>query len=110
MIASTAAMDIRPGSMSMPLPEVTAGIVKRTGPRFMKVSLCEIGELALRTCWLSMMRAYLYGVVAQLGLRPSCPFPLGSGDAHDLGRAEGREAVHEGDAGVDLGGLAVGVS
>ncbi len=27
-----------------------------------------------------------------------------------LGLAQGREAVHEGDAGVDLGGLAVGVS
>ncbi len=38
------------------------------------------------------------------------PFPVGSGGAHDLGPAEGREAVHEGDAGVDLGGLAVGVS
>lgn len=51
------------------------------------------------------------GVVAQLGLRPSSPLSaFSSGDAEDLGRAEGREAVHEGDAGVDLGGLAVGVS
>ena len=36
--------------------------------------------------------------------------PSGSGDAHDLGLSEGREAIHQGDAGVDLGGLAVGVS
>lgn len=28
--------------------------------------------------------------------------------AFDLGSAEGKEAVHEGDAGVDFGGLAVG--
>src|SRR5687768_12726524 len=33
-------------------------------------------------------------------------FPLGSGGAHDLGPSEGREAVHQGNAGVDLGGLA----
>jgi integrase len=38
------------------------------------------------------------------------PFPSGSGDAHDLGPAKGREAVHQGDTGVDLGGLAIGVS
>ena len=31
-------------------------------------------------------------------------------DAHDLGLAQGREAVHQGDAGVDLGGLAIWVS
>ena len=37
-------------------------------------------------------------------------FPFAAGDARGLGLAQGREAVHEGDAGVDLGGLAVGVS
>lgn len=33
-----------------------------------------------------------------------------SGDANDLGGSEGVEAVHEGDADVDFGGLSVGVS
>jgi len=35
---------------------------------------------------------------------------LSSGDAHDLGGAEGREAVHQRDADLDFCGLAVGVS
>ena len=35
---------------------------------------------------------------------------LAGGDALDLGGAEGIEAVHERDADVDFGGLAVGVS
>jgi len=35
---------------------------------------------------------------------------LTSCHADDLGGAEGREAVHEGDADVDFGSLAVGVS
>lgn len=38
------------------------------------------------------------------------PFPLNSGDAFDLGLAERVEAVHEGNADMDLGGLVVGVS
>ena len=37
-------------------------------------------------------------------------FPLRSGHTDDLGGAEGGEAVHDGDADVDFGGLAVGVS
>ncbi|MFT7311634.1 MAG: hypothetical protein ACI853_002133, partial [Paracoccaceae bacterium] len=31
---------------------------------------------------------------------------MGSGDAHDLGGAEGREAVHECDADLDFSSLA----
>lgn len=40
----------------------------------------------------------------------TAPTPLRSGDANDLGGAEGVEAVHERDADVDFGGLAVGVA
>ena len=40
-------------------------------------------------------------------LRHSAPFPLTSGDADDLGGAKCVEAVHEGDADVNLGGLTV---
>ena len=40
----------------------------------------------------------------------AAPFPSGSGDAGDLALSEGREAAHQGDADVDLGGLAVGRS
>jgi len=32
-------------------------------------------------------------------------FRLSSGDGYDLGPAEGREAVHDGDADLDFGGL-----
>jgi acetyl-CoA synthetase len=60
MIANFASMDVKPGSMGRPLPGIEAGIVKRqdggltelTGPR-------QIGELALRPGWPSMMRGYL---------------------------------------------------
>ena len=51
------------------------------------------------------------GVVAELHPEARLPLsPVGSGDANDLGGAEGREAVHQGDADVDFGGLAVGIS
>lgn len=51
------------------------------------------------------------GVVAQHALDTCLPtIPLTSGHANDLGCAECVEAVHEGDADVDFGGLAVGVS
>jgi len=33
-----------------------------------------------------------------------------SADGFDLGPAKGREAVHDGDADLDFGGLAVGIS
>jgi acetyl-CoA synthetase len=60
MIANTAEMDIHPGSMGKPLPGIEAGIVAVQGS---SVHLCkpgEIGELALRPGWPSMMRAYLH--------------------------------------------------
>jgi acetyl-CoA synthetase len=59
MIANTAAMDIRPGSMGKPLPGVTAGIVARDGDSLRECANGEIGELALRPGWPSMMRTYL---------------------------------------------------
>jgi acetyl-CoA synthetase len=61
MIANFAALEIRPGSMGLPLPGVEAGIVERQRDG----SLREIaeaavqGELALRPGWPSMFRAYL---------------------------------------------------
>ncbi|MDE3121838.1 MAG: AMP-binding protein, partial [Paracoccaceae bacterium] len=59
MIANTRAMDIRPGSMGKPLPGVEAGIVRREGDTVTDCATGEIGELALRPGWPSMMRAYL---------------------------------------------------
>jgi acetyl-CoA synthetase len=61
MIANTPAFDIKPGSMGRPLPGIEAFIVDNDG----KGSVTIIdepdreGELALRSGWPSMMRAYL---------------------------------------------------
>ena len=59
MIAETAAMDVKPGSMGKPLPGVVAGIVERRGDGVRELEPGEVGELALRPGWPSMMRAYL---------------------------------------------------
>ena len=59
MIANTAAMDIKPGSMGKPLPGIDAGIVKVEGEKLTECKPNEVGELALRPGWPSMMRAYL---------------------------------------------------
>ena len=48
MIAKTAAMDIKPGSMGKPLPGIEAGIVERTDDGVRECAPGEIGELALR--------------------------------------------------------------
>jgi len=60
MIANYRSMDVKPGSMGKPLPGVEAAIVERTesGLRVIDEPGRE-GELALRTGWPSMMRAYL---------------------------------------------------
>ena len=51
------------------------------------------------------------GDVAQFRLRRECALRRqSSGDDFDLGRAEGIEAVHDGGADLNFGGLAVGVS
>jgi acetyl-CoA synthetase len=61
MIANTAAMDIRPGSMGKPLPGIAAGIVERQEDGSLRECADgEVGELALRPGWPSMMRAYLH--------------------------------------------------
>jgi len=62
MIANTAAMDIKPGSMGRPLPGITAAIVRRLdGGGVELVSEPGVdGELALKTPWPSMMRGYLH--------------------------------------------------
>jgi len=60
MIANTAAMDVKPGSMGKPLPGVEAAIARRDakGIRFIETP-GEEGELALRAGWPSMFRGYL---------------------------------------------------
>jgi len=60
MIANTAAMDIKPGSMGKPLPGVEAAIVRRSKEKIQFIENPSIdGELALRAGWPSMFRAYL---------------------------------------------------
>lgn len=60
MIANTAAMDIKPGSMGRPLPGIDAAIVRRTEDGAEEVEAPgEVGELALRPGWPSMFRGYL---------------------------------------------------
>jgi acetyl-CoA synthetase len=60
MIANTLDMDIKPGSMGMPLPGIEAAVVNREGWRRHTVQPGEIGDLALKVGWPSMMRAYLH--------------------------------------------------
>lgn len=60
MIANTKAMDVRPGSMGKPLPGIEAGIVERQNGSLRELASGEIGELALRPGWPSMMRTYLH--------------------------------------------------
>jgi acetyl-CoA synthetase len=60
MIANTAALDVKPGSMGKPLPGVEAAIVHRRdeGIEIVAEPGTE-GELALRPGWPSMFRGYL---------------------------------------------------
>jgi len=60
MIANTAALDVKPGSMGKPLPGVEAAIVHRKddGLEIVAAPGAE-GELALRPGWPSMFRGYL---------------------------------------------------
>ena len=61
MIANFPALDVRPGSMGMPVPGIDAGIVRHNADG----SVTELtepggeGELALRSGWPSMFRSYL---------------------------------------------------
>ncbi|NNF70675.1 MAG: acetate--CoA ligase [Rhodobacteraceae bacterium] len=60
MIANRPGMEVKPGSMGKPLPGITAGIVEREDGTLKELPEGEIGELALRPGWPSMMRAYLH--------------------------------------------------
>ncbi len=61
MIANTADMDIKPGSMGRPLPGLTAAIVNRHGDSVEEIVAPDtIGDLALRPGWPSMFRGYLH--------------------------------------------------
>jgi acetyl-CoA synthetase len=61
MIANYAALDIRPGSMGLPLPGIEAAIVTRMADGSVRVEGDEVqGELALKSGWPSMFRAYLH--------------------------------------------------
>jgi acetyl-CoA synthetase len=59
MIANLPCMAVRPGSMGKPLPGIDAAIVAVEGGRAVEKPTGEIGELALRAGWPSMLRAYL---------------------------------------------------
>ncbi|HTR64116.1 MAG TPA: acetate--CoA ligase [Candidatus Binataceae bacterium] len=61
MIANYPALEVRPGSMGLPLPGIDAGIVRRREDGSIEeVSQPEVeGELALRPGWPSMFRGYL---------------------------------------------------
>jgi acetyl-CoA synthetase len=61
MIANTPGQPVRPGSMGRPLPGIEAAIVhKSDGGTLDVLGPGEVGELALRPGWPSMMRAYLH--------------------------------------------------
>ena len=60
MIANTPGMMVKPGSMGKPLPGVEAGIVTQEDGPLRECATGEIGELALRPGWPSMMREYLH--------------------------------------------------
>jgi acetyl-CoA synthetase len=61
MIANYAAMEIRPGSMGLPLPGVEAAIVHRKeGKLTVEEEPCVEGDLALKPGWPSMFRGYLH--------------------------------------------------
>ena len=60
MIANTAAMDVKPGSMGKPLPGVEAAIAHRREEGIELEARPGVeGELALRAGWPSMFRGYL---------------------------------------------------
>jgi len=61
MIANYAAVDIKPGSMGLPLPGIEAAIIRRSddGGGEVVAEPDVVGELALRRGWPSMFRGYL---------------------------------------------------
>ncbi len=60
MIANTASMKIKPGSMGLALPGIEAAIVRRKEDAVDQIAENDVeGELALRPGWPSMFRGYL---------------------------------------------------
>jgi acetyl-CoA synthetase len=60
MVANTVTMDIKPGSMGRPLPEVEAALVRREQGGNVVIDQPDVeGELVLRPGWPSMFRGYL---------------------------------------------------
>ncbi len=60
MVANYAAMAVAPGSMGKPLPGIEVAIVRREGEHVEVLDVPGVdGELAIRTPWPSMFRAYL---------------------------------------------------
>ena len=61
MIANTPALDIKPGSMGLPLPGIEAAIVHRRDDGSLELIQApdREGELALKRGWPSMLRGYL---------------------------------------------------
>ena len=60
MIANTPGIQVKPGSMGQQLPGIEAGIVSQGDGPLRELGAGEIGELALRPGWPSMMREYLH--------------------------------------------------
>ena len=60
MIANRPGMEVRPGSMGKPLAGIEAAIVEREGEDVRELGPQQVGELALRPGWPSMMRGYLH--------------------------------------------------
>jgi acetyl-CoA synthetase len=61
MIANTAAMDVKLGSMGKPLPGVEAAIVETEGDTVTVATAPQsVGQLALKPGWPSMFRGYLH--------------------------------------------------
>jgi acetyl-CoA synthetase len=60
MIANRPGMEVRPGSMGKPLPGIEAAIVESEGDDVRELGPKQVGELALRPGWPSMMRGYLH--------------------------------------------------
>lgn len=60
MIANCPGMEVKPGSMGKPMPGIEAGIVEQDSGHVRELANDQVGELALRPGWPSMMRAYLH--------------------------------------------------
>lgn len=60
MIANRPGTAVKPGSMGKPMPGIQAGILEQASDGMRELADLEVGELALRPGWPSIMRAYLH--------------------------------------------------